>query len=78
MLLEDQYGVGDTVDLGEATGVVETTGVPSSRSARWAIVGIVATTVSLSKPPGVRQSRPPSGAPASAPEKRQQGLGGVA
>src|SRR4029079_14046496 len=36
-----------------ATGLVETTGVPSSRSARWAIVGIVATTVSLSKPPGV-------------------------
>jgi small-conductance mechanosensitive channel len=27
MLLEDQYGVGDTVDLGEATGVVETVGL---------------------------------------------------
>jgi small-conductance mechanosensitive channel len=27
MLLEDQYGVGDSVDLGEATGVVETVGL---------------------------------------------------
>jgi moderate conductance mechanosensitive channel len=27
MLLEDQYGMGDTVDLGEATGVVETVGL---------------------------------------------------
>ncbi len=27
MLVEDQYGVGDTVDLGEATGVVETIGL---------------------------------------------------
>jgi moderate conductance mechanosensitive channel len=27
MLVEDQYGVGDTVDLGEATGVVETVGL---------------------------------------------------
>src|SRR4051812_624798 len=27
MLLEDQYGVGDTVDLGEAAGVVETVGL---------------------------------------------------
>jgi small conductance mechanosensitive channel len=27
MLIEDQYGVGDTVDLGEATGVVETVGL---------------------------------------------------
>ena len=27
MLLEDQYGVGDTVDLGEASGVVETVGL---------------------------------------------------
>jgi small conductance mechanosensitive channel len=27
MLLEDQYGVGDTVDLGDATGVVETVGL---------------------------------------------------
>lgn len=27
MLLEDQYGVGDTVDLGEATGVVEAVGL---------------------------------------------------
>ncbi|MFI5891262.1 mechanosensitive ion channel family protein [Actinoplanes sp. NPDC051513] len=27
MLLEDQYGVGDTVDLGEAVGVVETVGL---------------------------------------------------
>ncbi|HET6481865.1 MAG TPA: mechanosensitive ion channel family protein [Actinoplanes sp.] len=27
MLLEDQYGVGDTVDLGEALGVVETVGL---------------------------------------------------
>src|SRR5690349_21037852 len=27
MLLEDQYGVGDTVDLGEATGIVETVGL---------------------------------------------------
>ncbi|MGB6180663.1 MAG: mechanosensitive ion channel domain-containing protein, partial [Rhodococcus sp. (in: high G+C Gram-positive bacteria)] len=27
MLLEDQYGVGDIVDLGEATGTVETVGL---------------------------------------------------
>ncbi len=27
MLLEDQYGVGDTVDLGEATGMVESVGL---------------------------------------------------
>nr|WP_230415274.1 mechanosensitive ion channel domain-containing protein [Micromonospora tarapacensis] len=27
MLIEDQYGVGDNVDLGEATGVVETVGL---------------------------------------------------
>ncbi|WP_413775711.1 mechanosensitive ion channel family protein [Micromonospora sp. RTGN7] len=27
MLVEDQYGVGDTVDLGEATGVVESVGL---------------------------------------------------
>ena len=27
MLLEDQYGVGDTVDVGEASGVVETVGL---------------------------------------------------
>jgi small-conductance mechanosensitive channel len=27
MLLEDQYGVGDTVDVGEATGVVESVGL---------------------------------------------------
>ncbi|MFK3983590.1 mechanosensitive ion channel family protein [Micromonospora sp. NPDC050397] len=27
MLLEDQYGVGDTVDLGEATGIVEAVGL---------------------------------------------------
>jgi small conductance mechanosensitive channel len=27
MLLEDQYGVGDTVDLGDATGVVESVGL---------------------------------------------------
>jgi small-conductance mechanosensitive channel len=27
MLLEDQYGVGDTVDLGDAIGVVETVGL---------------------------------------------------
>ncbi|HET6532530.1 MAG TPA: mechanosensitive ion channel family protein [Actinoplanes sp.] len=27
MLLEDQYGVGDTVDLGDASGVVETVGL---------------------------------------------------
>lgn len=27
MLIEDQYGVGDTVDLGEATGVVEAVGL---------------------------------------------------
>lgn len=36
MLLEDQYGVGDTVDLGEATGVVESVGlrVTTVRDAR--------------------------------------------
>ena len=42
MLLEDQYGVGDTVDLGEATGVVETVGlrittVRDSRGVLWYI-----------------------------------------
>ncbi|MFG3701634.1 mechanosensitive ion channel family protein [Micromonospora sp. NPDC047620] len=36
MLIEDQYGVGDTVDLGEATGVVESVGlrVTTVRDAR--------------------------------------------
>ncbi|BCL13496.1 mechanosensitive ion channel family protein [Micromonospora sagamiensis] len=36
MLLEDQYGVGDTVDVGEATGVVESVGlrVTTVRDAR--------------------------------------------
>ncbi|NIL58617.1 mechanosensitive ion channel family protein [Salinispora arenicola] len=36
MLIEDQYGVGDTVDLGEATGVVEAVGlrVTTVRDAR--------------------------------------------
>ncbi|HET8681529.1 MAG TPA: mechanosensitive ion channel family protein, partial [Micromonosporaceae bacterium] len=36
MLLEDQYGVGDTVDVGEATGVVEAVGlrVTTVRDAR--------------------------------------------
>jgi small conductance mechanosensitive channel len=36
MLLEDQYGVGDSVDLGDATGVVETVGlrVTTVRDAR--------------------------------------------
>jgi small conductance mechanosensitive channel len=42
MLLEDQYGVGDTVDLGEAIGVVETVGlrittVRDSRGVLWYI-----------------------------------------
>jgi small conductance mechanosensitive channel len=42
MLLEDQYGVGDTVDLGEATGVVEAVGlrittVRDSRGVLWYI-----------------------------------------
>jgi small-conductance mechanosensitive channel len=42
MLLEDQYGVGDTVDLGEATGVVETVGlrittVRDARGVLWYI-----------------------------------------
>jgi moderate conductance mechanosensitive channel len=42
MLLEDQYGVGDTVDLGEATGVVETVGlrittVRDTRGVLWYI-----------------------------------------
>lgn len=42
MLLEDQYGVGDTVDLGEATGVVESVGlrittVRDSRGVLWYI-----------------------------------------
>lgn len=42
MLLEDQYGVGDTVDLGEATGVVEavglrTTTVRDGRGVLWYI-----------------------------------------
>ncbi len=31
MILEDQYGVGDVVDLGEATGVVEAVGLRVSR-----------------------------------------------
>jgi len=31
MLIEDQYGVGDIVDLGEATGVVEEVGLRSTR-----------------------------------------------
>jgi moderate conductance mechanosensitive channel len=31
MLLEDQYGVGDTVDLGEASGVVEAVGLRTTR-----------------------------------------------
>ncbi len=31
MLLEDQYGVGDIVDVGDATGVVETFGLRSTR-----------------------------------------------
>ena len=40
MLLEDQYGVGDSVDLGDATGVVETVGlrvttVRDSRGVLW-------------------------------------------
>ncbi len=42
MLLEDQYGVGDTVDLGEATGVVEAVGlrittIRDSRGVLWYI-----------------------------------------
>ncbi|XVU26865.1 mechanosensitive ion channel family protein [Actinoplanes sp. CA-054009] len=42
MLLEDQYGVGDTVDLGEAVGVVETVGlrittVRDARGVLWYI-----------------------------------------
>ncbi|GAA4598795.1 small conductance mechanosensitive channel [Actinoplanes octamycinicus] len=42
MLLEDQYGVGDTVDLGEATGVVESVGlrittVRDTRGVLWYI-----------------------------------------
>jgi small conductance mechanosensitive channel len=42
MLLEDQYGVGDTVDLGEATGIVETVGlrittVRDARGVLWYI-----------------------------------------
>ncbi|WP_221329807.1 mechanosensitive ion channel family protein [Actinoplanes sp. L3-i22] len=42
MLLEDQYGVGDTVDLGEAIGVVESVGlrittVRDSRGVLWYI-----------------------------------------
>ncbi|MCX4470528.1 mechanosensitive ion channel family protein [Micromonospora sp. NBC_01655] len=42
MLVEDQYGVGDTVDLGEATGVVESVGlrvttVRDSRGVLWYI-----------------------------------------
>jgi small conductance mechanosensitive channel len=40
MLLEDQYGVGDSVDLGDASGVVETVGlrvttVRDSRGVLW-------------------------------------------
>ena len=42
MLIEDQYGVGDTVDLGEATGVVEAVGlrittVRDARGVLWYI-----------------------------------------
>ena len=42
MLLEDQYGVGDSVDLGEATGVVEAVGlrittIRDSRGVLWYI-----------------------------------------
>lgn len=42
MLLEDQYGVGDTVDLGEANGTVEsvglrTTSIRDSRGVLWHI-----------------------------------------
>ncbi|BCB81973.1 mechanosensitive ion channel [Phytohabitans flavus] len=42
MLLEDQYGVGDTVDLGEATGIVEAVGlrittVRDARGVLWYI-----------------------------------------
>ena len=42
MLLEDQYGVGDTVDLGEAIGVVESVGlrittVRDARGVLWYI-----------------------------------------
>ncbi|MGK5681306.1 mechanosensitive ion channel family protein [Actinoplanes sp. URMC 104] len=42
MLLEDQYGVGDTVDVGEAVGVVETVGlrittVRDARGVLWYI-----------------------------------------
>ncbi|REF94395.1 small conductance mechanosensitive channel [Asanoa ferruginea] len=42
MLLEDQYGVGDNVDLGEATGVVESVGlrittVRDARGVLWYI-----------------------------------------
>ncbi|GAA1895063.1 mechanosensitive ion channel family protein [Asanoa iriomotensis] len=42
MLLEDQYGVGDTVDLGEATGIVESVGlrittVRDARGVLWYI-----------------------------------------
>ena len=42
MLLEDQYGVGDTVDLGEAVGIVESVGlrittVRDSRGVLWYI-----------------------------------------
>jgi len=31
MILEDQYGVGDTIDVGEATGVVEAVGLRTTR-----------------------------------------------
>ena len=31
MILEDQYGVGDVIDLGEATGVVEAVGLRVTR-----------------------------------------------
>src|SRR5262249_25146011 len=42
MLLEDQYGVGDVVDLGEASGTVEAVGlrsttIPDARGAVWYI-----------------------------------------
>jgi small conductance mechanosensitive channel len=31
MILEDQYGVGDVIDLGEATGTVEAVGLRVTR-----------------------------------------------
>ena len=63
-----------------ATGVGRDHGVPSSCSTRSAIVGMRATTVSLSKPPGASPvAALPTTAPttgASASEERQQGLAG--